>query len=395
MHVRPLNDLVVIDATQALVGPLASQTLGDLGADVIKIERPEHGDMTRTYSPQYGEELSAYFVSLNRNKRSVTLDLTSAEGQAVLHDLAEEADVFIQNFSPGKDEAFGADRDTLTSLNEELVYCDVSGYGQESPYADRKSFDMILQGESGMMSITGTEDQPARVGISICDISGAMTATYAIMTALYHRERTGEGQYIDLALLDTSFQYLLYHITNFFATGENPRRMGTRHPNLMPYQAFETANSYIVVGIISEHHWPNFCRALDREEWIDDDRYATFTDRVENRTDLDAILDELFAQRTTDEWIDILAEEDVPCTPVNTVADLVDDPHIQQKEMIADMEHPDLGTFKSPANPVNFSSLDTDATEAPPRLGEHTDEVLREMGYNESTRERLHDDDIV
>lgn len=392
---RPLDDLVVVDATQALVGPLASQTLGDLGADVIKIERPGHGDLTRTYSPQYGDELSAYFVSLNRNKRSITLDLTSAAGQAVLYDLVAEADVFIQNFAPGNDEKFGASPEQLTDVNEELVYCDVSGYGRDSPYADEKSFDIILQGESGMMSITGTEDQPARVGISICDISGAMTATYAIMTALYHRERTGEGEYIDLALMDTSFQFLLYHVTNYFATGENPSRMGTRHPSLMPYQAFETEDSYIVVGVISEQHWPGFCRALDREEWIDDDRYATFTDRIENRGELDATLDEIFATRTTDEWLEILESGNVPCTPVNSVEDLVDDPHIEQREMITELEHPELGTFKSPANPVNFSSLDADATTAPPRLGEHTDEVLRDLGYDEAVRENLRSDGIV
>lgn len=392
---RPLEDLVVVDATQALVGPLASQTLGDLGADVIKIERPGHGDLTRTYSPQYGEELSAYFVSLNRNKRSITLDLTSAEGQAILHDLVAEADVFIQNFAPGNDEKFGASPERLTDLNEELVYCDVSGYGRDSPYADEKSFDIVLQGESGMMSITGTEDQPARVGISICDISGAMTATYAIMTALYHRERTGEGQYIDLALLDTSFQFLLYHVTNYFATGENPSRMGTRHPSLMPYQAFETEDSHLVVGVISERHWPGFCRAVDREEWIDDDRYATFTDRIENRSELDATLDGVFATRTTDEWLDVLEAEDVPCTPVNSVDDLVDDPHIEQREMIAELDHPELGTFKSPANPVNFSSLDADANDSPPRLGEHTDDVLREFGYDAATRERLRSDGVI
>lgn len=392
---RPLDDLVVVDATQALVGPLASQTLGDLGADVIKIERPGHGDLTRTYSPQYGDELSAYFVSLNRNKRSVTLDLTSAKGQAVLHDLVAEADVFIQNFAPGNDEKFGASPERLTDLNEELIYCDVSGYGRDSPYADEKSFDIILQGESGMMSITGAEAQPARVGISICDISGAMTATYAIMTALYHRERTGDGQYIDLALLDTSFQFLLYHVTNYFATGESPGRMGTRHPSLMPYQAFETEDSYIVVGVISERHWPSFCRALDREEWIDDDRYATFTDRIENRSELDAILDDVFATRTTAEWLEILETEDVPCTPLNSVEDLVDDPHIEQREMVTELEHPELGTFKSPANPVNFSSLDVDANAAPPRLGEHTDEVLRDLGYDEELREALRTDGVV
>ncbi|WP_332900302.1 MULTISPECIES: CaiB/BaiF CoA transferase family protein [unclassified Haladaptatus] len=392
---QPLDDLVVVDATQALVGPLASQTLGDLGADVIKIERPGHGDLTRTYSPAYGDELSAYFVSLNRNKRSLTLDLTSAEGQEILHDLVSEADVFIQNFAPGKDEEFAADYDTLNELTEDLIYCDVSGYGNDSPYADEKAFDIILQGESGMMSITGTEDQPARVGISICDISCAMTAIYSIMTALYHRERAGEGQYIDLALLDTSFQFLLYHVTNYFATGENPQRMGTRHPSLMPYQAFETADAYIIVGVISERHWPGFCKAIGHEEWIDLPEYATFADRVENRGELDAILDDIFAELTTEEWLSILGEEDVPCTPVNSVGDLIDDPHIEAKDMVAEMEHPDLGTFKSPANPVNFSSLDTDAAEAPPRLGEHTDEVLSDLGYDDAAREQLRADGVI
>lgn len=392
---RPLEDLLVIDATQALVGPLAAQTLGDMGADVVKIERTGYGDVTRSYSPQYGEELSAYFVSLNRNKRSLTLDLTTAEGQAVLHDLVAEADVFLQNFSPGKAATFGADRETLMDLNDDLIYCDVSGYGQNSPYAGEKAFDIILQGQTGMMSVTGTEDQPARVGVSICDISGAMTALYSIMTALYHRERTGEGEYIDIALFDTSFQFLLYHVSNYFATGENPGRMGTRHPSLMPYQAFETADSYLVVGVISEHHWPNFCRAVGHEEWIDDERYETFTDRIENRAELDAKLDEIFAERTTEEWTTILDAEDVPCTPVNSVAELVDDPHVRQKELVEEMDHPDLGTFKSPANPVNFASLDADAAEAPPRLGEHTDEILDELGYDASTRERLREDEIV
>lgn len=395
VNMQPLEDITVIDATQALVGPFAGQTLGDLGADVIKIERPGYGDLTRTYSPQYGEELSAYFVSTNRNKRSVCLDLTTAEGQAILHDLVEDADIFIQNFSPGNEEVFGAEYDTLSAINEDLIYCDISGYGPDSPYADRKSFDIILQGESGMMSVTGTEDQPARIGVSICDLAGAMTSIYSIITALYHRERTGEGQYIDISLLDASFQFLGYHVSNYFATGENPKRMGTRHPSLMPYQAFETVDSHIVVGVVSEHIWPKFCRAIDREEWIDDERYATFSDRVENRAELDPVLDEMFAERTTDEWMTILKAEDVPCTPVRDVETLVNDPHIETRGMIAEMEHPDLGTLKSPANPVNFGSLETDAESPPPRLGEHTREVLAELGYDEEELERLQENDVI
>ncbi|WP_254761901.1 CaiB/BaiF CoA transferase family protein [Natrinema marinum] len=391
---RPLEDVTVIDATQALVGPMATQTFGDLGADVIKIERPGHGDLTRAYSPEY-EGLSAYFVSLNRNKRSLTLDLTSEEGQTVLHDLIEDADVFMQNFSPGNAEAFGADYETLSSLNDDLIYCDVSGYGSNSPYSGEKSFDIILQGEAGMMSITGAEEQPARVGISICDVSGAMTATYAILTSLYHRQQTGEGQHIELSLFDTSFQWLLYHVTNYFASGEVPRRMGTKHPNLAPYQAIETADSHVVVGVISEGIWPDLCRALDREEWIDDERFATFTDRTEHRDELDSRLDAIFAERTTEEWVEHLDEYDVPCTPVNDVEDVVNDPHIEAHDMIAEMDHPEHGTVKAPANPVNFSSLETTHERAPPDLGEHSVEILGDLGYSPEEIAALESENVI
>ncbi|WP_408957221.1 CaiB/BaiF CoA transferase family protein [Natrinema sp. 74] len=391
---RPLEDVTVIDATQALVGPMATQTFGDLGADVIKIERPGHGDLTRAYSPEY-EGLSAYFVSLNRNKRSLTLDLTTEAGQAVLHDLIEDADVFMQNFSPGNAEAFNADYETLAALNDELIYCDVSGYGSNSPYSGKKSFDIILQGEAGMMSITGTEDQPARVGISICDVSGAMTATYAILTSLYHRQQTGEGQHIELSLFDTSFQWLLYHVTNYFASGEVPQRMGTKHPNLTPYQAIETADSHIVVGVISEGIWPDLCHALDREEWIDDERFATFTDRIENRAALDSRLEAIFAEQTTEEWVEHLREHDVPCTPVNDVEDVVNDPHIDAHDMIAEMDHPEHGTVKAPANPVTFSSLETTHERAPPDLGEHSAEILGDLGYSPEEIATLESEDVI
>lgn len=391
---QPLAGITVVDATQALVGPLATQTLGDLGAEVIKVEHPANGDLTRAYTPEYNG-LSAYFVSLNRNKRSLTLDLTSEEGQAVLHDLLAEADVFMQNFSPGDAEKFAADHDTVEELTEDIIYCDVSGYGEDSPYSGQKAFDIVLQGRSGIMSVTGTEDQPARVGISVSDISGAMTSLYAVLTALYHRERTGEGEHIELAMLDSSFQFLLYHVTNFLASGENPRRMGTRHPNLMPYQAFETADGFIVVGVISEGHWEPFCRAVDREEWSDREEWATFADRVSNRADIDARLDDIFAERSTEEWVDRLTEEGVPSTPLNTVEDIVNDPHIERNDMLAEMDHPELGTFRSPDNPVRFDTLETDTSQAPPMLGEHTEEILLELGYDAEDIARFERDGVV
>ena len=391
---QPLDDLVVVDASQALVGPFATQTFGDMGAEIIKIERPGTGDLTRSFAPDYGD-LSAYFVSLNRNKQSITLDLASEDGRDVLHDLVAEADVFIQNFGPGVAERLDADYDTLSDLNDDLVYTDVSGYGAESPHADRKSFDIVLQGESGIMSVTGSEDQPARVGISISDISAAMTATYATLTALYHRERTGEGQYVDIALLDTSFQWLLYHVTNFFATGETPRRMGTRHPNLTPYQALETSDDWIVIGVISEAHWPAFCEALDREDWLSLDRFETFTDRVENREEFDALLDDIFAERTTAEWVERLRRHDVPCTPLNSVADIAESEHVAAREMVAEMDHPDLGTFRAPGNPVNFSTLETDTSQAPPTLGQHTEAVLEALGYDDEAIADLSERNVI
>lgn len=393
MH--PLDDVVIVDASQALVGPLATQVFGDLGADIIKVEQPEYGDLTRHYAPKYGE-ISSYFVSLNRNKRSITVDLKSDQGQQILHDIIADADVFLQNFSPGKAEDFAMDRETLTDINDSLIYCDISGYGHDSPYSDRKSFDIVLQGESGLMSITGTDDgKPVRVGISICDISAAMTSTYAVLSALYHRAHTGEGEYIDISLLDTSFQFLLYNVTNYFATGENPKQMGTKHPNLSPYQALETADSYIVVGVVSEKFWPPFCEAIGREEWTDDPRFATFDDRVANREAFDELLDDVFRQKTTDEWIEILREHDIPSTPINSVSDIVENPHIEAREMVAEMEHEELGTFKTPGNPVNFDSLDVSIRRAPPKLGEHTTEILAEQGYSPEEIARFEQNDIV
>jgi len=392
MH--PLSDVVVVDASQALSGPFATQILADLGAEVVKIEHPKRGDLTRQLPPQYGST-SAYFASLNRNKQSVTIDLDTEKGQDLTAELVAEADVFIQNFGPGAAEERSIDYETLSAVTEDLIYCDVSSYGEGSPYRDRKAFDIVFQAQSGLMGVTGTEDEPIRIGTSISDIAAAMTSTYAILTALYHRKESGEGQFIDISLLDTSFQLLMYHVSSFFATGENPKRMGRKHWNVAPYGVFETADSYIAVGVVNPGMWRRFCEAVEREAWLEDERFETFYSRVDNRDVLDALVEERMRERPTDEWHERLLEYEVPCSPINSVADIVDDPHIEAREMLRTVENSEGDEFSLIENPVNFSTLEADIREAPPTLGQHTEEVLADLGYDEAEIEVLRERNVV
>lgn len=393
---RPLEDIVVVDASQALSGPYATQILADMGAEVLKLESPTGGDLTRLLPPRIEASVSAYFASLNRNKQSLTVDLRSDAGRDIVHELVAEADVFIQNFGPGAASSMGVDYETLAALQDDLVYCDISGYGADSPYSDRKAFDIVFQGQSGLMGVTGTEDgEPIRIGTSISDIAAAMTATYAILTSLYHRSNTGEGQYIDISLLDTSFQLLMYHVSTFLTTGVDPKPMGRKHWNVAPYGVFETADDYVAMGVVNEEMWRGFCRALDQEEWLEDPRFETFYSRVENRDVLDGMVEAHMKRRTTDEWLDRLLENDVPAAPVNSVEDIVNDPHIEARGMLDTVEHPRLGEFTLIDNPVNFSTLEADIRTAPPELGEHTEAVLEGLGYTPEEIERLRSEGVV
>ncbi|GAA0652439.1 CaiB/BaiF CoA transferase family protein [Salarchaeum japonicum] len=391
----PLDGVTVLDASRVLVGPFCTMQLGDLGADVVKIERPGTGDQTRGWHPpRYGDaEESAYYMSVNRNKRSVTLDLQSEEGREVFRDLAAEADVVVENFRVGAMEDWGLGYDDLREDNPELVYCGLSGYGEWGPQKDRPAYDIMMQAEGGMMSITGEEGgAPVRVGVAIADIGAGMYAAQAILAALLERELgDGTGQKIDVSLLDGQVAWMSYMASNYFATGESPGRMGSKHPTIAPYQAFETADGYVVVACASEHIWPRFCDAIGRSDLADDPRFAQNADRVENREELDAILDEEFAALETADALDALREHDVPASDVKDMEAVFENPQVEARGMHQSVPHPTAGEVEMPGSPMHFSRTPTSIRQYPPRLGEHTDDVLAEYGFTEAELAELRD----
>jgi crotonobetainyl-CoA:carnitine CoA-transferase CaiB-like acyl-CoA transferase len=395
----PLDGVTVLDASRVLSGPFCTMQLGDLGADVIKIERPDGGDQTRSWSPpEYGDSgEAAYYLSTNRNKRSLTLNLASEEGREVFRDLASEADVVVENFRVGKMEDWDLDYETLSAENPDLVYCSISGYGQDGPHKDRPAYDLIMQAEGGMMSITGEQGSPpVRVGVAIADIGAGMYATQSILAALFHREfQDAGGQYIDIALFEAMVAWQTYMASYHFATGEPPGRMGSKHPTIAPYQAFPTTDGYIVVAVPSPNLWPRFCQAIDREDLIDDPRFETNDDRVTNREELDTILEAEFEDYTTAEAKELFDEHGVPASQVNDMADVFDHPQVQARGMRQSVAHPTAETVEMPGSPMHLSDTETDIDRHPPLLGEHTDEILTEFGFDDDTISSFHENDIV
>ncbi|MWV64089.1 CoA transferase [Halorubrum sp. JWXQ-INN 858] len=391
----PLDGVTVLDASRVLVGPFCTMQLGDLGAEVIKIERPGMGDQTRTFRPPAfgeGEDAeSAYYVSVNRNKRSVELNLASEEGRAVFRDLAREADVLVENFRVGKMADWGLDYGDLVDDNPGLVYCAMSGFGEWGPDRDKPAYDIMMQARGGFMSITGMEDgPPVRIGVALADIGAGMYATQAILGALLERELgDGTGQKIDISLLDGQAAWTSYMATNYFASGEVPGRMGSKHPNIAPYQAFETSDGYVVVACSSDAFWPRLCEALDRPDLLADERFETNEKRVTNRQALDAALDAQFADLSTAAAIDALEAAGVPASDVRDVAELFDDPQLEARGMRVEVDHPTAGSMSFPGSPMHFSRTPATVRRHPPSLGEHTDQVLREYGYRDDDLDRL------
>jgi len=386
-----LSGLRVLDLSRVLAGPWASQTLADMGAEVIKIERPGAGDDTRGWGPPYAKDVTgndtseaAYYLSANRGKKSLTIDMTKPEGQEILHKLAAECDVVIENFKVGGLAKYRLDYASLSEINPKIVYCSITGFGQDGPYKDRPGYDFMIQAMGGLMSITGAPDQepggqPMKVGVAVADIFTGLYATIGILAALRHRDATGEGQHVDLALLDVQAAILANQAMNFLTTGKAPGRLGNAHPNIVPYEAFPTADGYIILAVGNDSQFRSFCHVAGIGHLPDDARYATNRSRVANRETLVPQIRQAMVMKTTDDWIAILETANVPCGPINTLDRVFDNPQVKHRDTVRYLDHPTAGKVPTVANPIKFSKTPIAGETAPPMLGQHSDEILRNV----------------
>jgi crotonobetainyl-CoA:carnitine CoA-transferase CaiB-like acyl-CoA transferase len=383
----PLAGIRVLDLSRVLAGPWAGQNLADLGAEVIKIERPKVGDDSRAFGPPWIKDRdgrdtkdSAYFTSANRGKKSVTVNLQAAEGAALVRELALKSDVLIENYKFGDLERYGLAYAQLKDEHPRLVYCSVTGFGHTGPYRERPGYDFMIQGMGGMMSVTGEPGgEPQRAGVPIADIITGMYASIAICAALAHRAQSGRGQHLDLALLDSQIALLAYQNTNYFATGKPPRRIGNLHPNIVPYQPFRCADGEVILACGNDNLYRKFCEAAGCPELAADARFATNGKRVENRDELKRLLDAIFARRTKKEWGELLDAAGVPNGPINDIAQVYEEPQVQARGVRIEAEHPVAGRLPMVASPMRFSGTPLEHKVAPPVLGQHTDEVLSQV----------------
>ncbi|MDT6994325.1 CaiB/BaiF CoA transferase family protein [Burkholderia cenocepacia] len=386
-----LSHIRVLDLTRVLAGPWCAQTLADFGADVIKVERPGAGDDTRHWGPPYLKDAdgadtaeAAYYLAANRNKRSVTIDIATPEGQRIVRELAAQSDVVLENYKVGQLKKYGLDYDALRAVKPDLVYCSVTGFGQTGPYAHRAGYDFIVQGIGGFMSITGERDGepgggPQKAGVAIADLATGLYSTIAVLAALAHRDRTGEGQYIDMALLDVQVALLANMNTNFLASGKPPVRWGNAHPNIVPYQTFQTSDGWIIVAVGNDGQFRKFVEAGGRPELADDERFATNPSRVRHRDTLVPILAEMVKARGKADWIGALEAAGVPCGPINDLDEVFDNEQVVARGMQVALPHPCGADVKLVRNPIRMSATPPDARTAPPLLGAQTEEVLRDM----------------
>jgi formyl-CoA transferase len=388
---RALSNLRVLDLTRVLAGPWCTQNLADLGADVIKVERPGSGDDTRHWGPPFlkdrnGNETSdaAYYLAANRGKRSVTLDISSPEGQAIVRKLATVCDVVVENYKVGQLAKYGLDYEALAAINPRLIYCSITGFGQDGPYKDRAGYDFIIQGMGGFMSITGERDDlpgggPQKAGVAVSDLMTGMYATVAILAAVVQRERTGVGQRIDMALLDTLVSMLANMNTNYLTTGRPPGRAGNAHPNIVPYQVFAASDGHVIVAVGNDGQYAKFCEIAGRADLVTDPRFARNADRVRNRDVLIPLLEQVVRERPAAFWAEQLERAGVPCGPINSIAQALSDPQIVARGLNVALPHPLAGSVSLVGTPMRLSASPPALERAPPTLGQHTAEVLQEL----------------
>jgi crotonobetainyl-CoA:carnitine CoA-transferase CaiB-like acyl-CoA transferase len=385
----PLSHIRVLDLSRVLAGPWAGQNLADLGAEVIKVERPKVGDDSRAFGPPWVKDRngkdtkdSAYFTSANRGKKSITINMAKPEGQALVRQLAGKCDVLLENYKFGDLARYGLGYEDLAKVNPRLVYCSVTGFGQTGPYRERPGYDFMIQGMGGMMSVTGEPDSapgggPQRAGVPVADIITGMYASIAVCAALASRAETGKGQHLDLALLDSQIALLAYQNTNYFSTGTPPKRIGNLHPNIVPYQPFRTSDGEVIIACGNDNLFRKFCDAADCGPLAQDPRFASNGKRVENRVEMTRLLQEIFLKKTTAEWLDLLEGAGVPNGPINNIAQVFEEPQVKARGVKIELEHAAAGKVPLVASPMRFSGTPLEYRLAPPVLGEHTDEVLR------------------
>lgn len=391
----PLEGIKVLDLSRHLAGPFAAMTLGDLGAEVIKVEAPGIGDDTRRFPPSWNG-ISTYYLSTNRNKRGITLDLKSPRGQEIARMLAAESDIVIENFRRGTTERFNIGYDDLNEINPRVIYVAVSAFGSDGPDRDKAGVDLLMQAATGLMSITGENDRPpVRAGTSLIDLTAGANAVQGILAALYARERSGLGQRIEVSLLGAGVSWLTYHATAYFATGEVPERMGSSHGAVAPYGAYPTQDGYLVVAVATDPLWRRFCGVLGLDEAVDDPRFASNPDRLNNREALDAVIEPVLAQKSAEEWSELLSSAGVACGPVNTLDRTLSMPQVEFDELVVDLPHPQIPDFRMPGIAIKLKGTPGSIRRPPPDLGEHNEEVLTNLGFDAEQIETFRQEGVI
>ncbi|MBC3927704.1 CaiB/BaiF CoA-transferase family protein [Undibacterium sp. CY21W] len=405
---KALGHIRILDLTRVLAGPWCAQNFADLGAEVIKVERPGNGDDTRSWGPPYLRDQNgnntteaAYYLAANRGKQAITVDISTPEGQEIIRKLAAQSDVVLENYKVGQLKKYGLDYAFLKEIKPDLIYCSITGFGQDGPYAHRAGYDFIVQGMGGFMSLTGERDDlpgggPQKAGVAIADLMTGMYATIAVMAALTHRDRTGEGQYIDMALLDVQVAMLANMNTNYLASGKPPVRWGNAHPNIVPYQTFATSDGHIIVAAGNDGQYKKFVAAGGEEQLATDERFSTNPARVANREVLIPLLADMVKRKSRQEWIALLEDAGVPCGPINRLDDVFNDPQVKARGMQITLPHPSAGSVKLVGSPMKLSATPPDYQSPPPLLGQHTDQILKSvLGYDDEQLSLLRQRGII